>query len=79
MCVYFLIQQAGKRYCSFMPRYLMLGGKTVQLCMTNTDTTAYMNITFLFHLEKYVQTTVLYKEGCVWIVSLCNTVDEITL
>jgi hypothetical protein len=38
MRVYFLIQQASERYSSFMPKYLMLGGKTVQLCMTYTGT-----------------------------------------
>ena len=27
----------------------------------------------------FLQTKVFNKEGCVWIVSLCNTVDEITL
>ena len=27
----------------------------------------------------FLHTKVLNKEGCVWIVSLCNTVDEITL
>jgi hypothetical protein len=35
----------------------------LKLYMTYEDTTAYINITFLLHLQKYVRTTGFYKEG----------------